>query len=36
MLSEQKVVVGYNPTLIVQSLGLAVAAVLFQQRPHLR
>lgn len=36
MLSEQKVVVGYSPSLIVKSLALAVAAVLFQQRPHLR
>ena len=35
MLPEQKIVVGYSPSLIVQSLALAVAAVLFQQRPHL-
>ena len=36
MLSEQEVVVGYSPTLVVQCLALAVAAALFQQRPHLR
>lgn len=36
MLSEQEVVVGYSPPLIVQCLVLAVAAVLFQQSSHLR
>lgn len=36
MLPEQKIVVGYSPSLIVQSLALAVAAVLFQQSSHLR
>ena len=36
MLSEQKIVVGYSPPLIVQCLSLAVAAVLFQQSSHLR
>lgn len=36
MLSEQEVVVGYSPPLIVQCLSLAVAAVLFQQSSHLR
>lgn len=36
MLSEQKIVVGYSPHLIVQCISLAVAAVLFQQSSHLR